>query len=107
MGESERPRASPAFEPRFEGVLELMRRLRQSEGCPWHSEHTPRSILRYLIEEDLEVRHAILVGDDHGAMDELGDLLRHVAFQIVIAEEESLCDLDAVAGGLIAKIVRR
>src|SRR5688500_11646640 len=107
MSESEEPRAFPGFEPRFEGVLELLRRLRGPDGCPWDREQTPRSLLPYLLEEAHEVAHAVEAGDDHAATDELGDLLLHLAFQIVIAEEESRFDMGAVAGGLIAKMVRR
>ncbi|HEY7472867.1 MAG TPA: nucleoside triphosphate pyrophosphohydrolase [Gemmatimonadota bacterium] len=106
----EGPRRSPqsaVFEPRFEGVLELLRRLRAPGGCPWDREQTPRSLLPYLLEEAHEVAHAVEAGDDDAATDELGDLLLHLAFQIVIAEEEGRFDLPAVAGALIAKMVRR
>jgi tetrapyrrole methylase family protein/MazG family protein len=96
-----------AFEARFEGVLELLRRLRSPDGCPWDREQTPRSLLPYLIEEAHEVAHAIEAGDDESILDELGDLLLHLAFQIVIAEEEGRFDMRRVAGGLIAKMVRR
>lgn len=107
MNESELPAGSPVFEPRFEGVLDLLRRLRGPEGCPWDREQTPRSLLPYLIEEAHEVAHAIEAGDDRAATDELGDLLLHLAFQIVIAEEDERFDMQAVAGGLIAKMIRR
>lgn len=107
MSESEPPDSFPDFEPRFEGVLELLRRLRGPDGCPWDREQTPRSLLPYLIEEAHEVAHAIEAGDVSAMSDELGDLLLHLAFQIVIAEEESRFDMEAVAGGLIAKMVRR
>ena len=96
-----------AFEARFEGVLELLRRLRAPDGCPWDREQTPRSLLPYLIEEAHEVAHAIEAGDNESIIDELGDLLLHLAFQIVIAEEEERFDMRRVAGGLIAKMVRR
>src|SRR5512134_837419 len=96
-----------AFEARFEGVLELLRRLRSADACPWDREQTPRSLLPYLIEEAHEVAHAIEAGDDESILDELGDLLLHLAFQIVIAEEEGRFDMRRVAGGLIAKMVRR
>jgi tetrapyrrole methylase family protein/MazG family protein len=95
------------FEASFEGVLELLRRLRAPGGCPWDREQTPRSLLPYLLEEAHEVAHAIEAGDDEAAADELGDLLLHLAFQIVIAEEEDRFDLPRVAGGLVRKMVRR
>lgn len=107
MSESGRSERPAGFEPRFEGVLKLLRRLRDPDGCPWDREQTPRSLLPYLIEEAHEVAHAVEAGDDVAAADELGDLLLHLAFQIVIAEEESRFDMQTVAGGLIAKMVRR
>lgn len=107
MDEPDRPAGPGGFEPRFEGVLALLRRLRAPDGCPWDREQTPRSLLPYLIEEAHEVAHALEAGDDPAAVDELGDLLLHLAFQIVIAEEAGRFDLQAVAGGLIAKMVRR
>lgn len=107
MEEPDRAAGPAGFEPRFEGVLELLRRLRAPDGCPWDREQTPRSLLPYLIEEAHEVAHALEAGDDRAAVDELGDLLLHLAFQIVIAEEEGRFDARAVAGGLIAKMVRR
>jgi MazG family protein len=107
MEDTHRGQGKAGFEARFEGVLELLRRLRAPDGCPWDREQTPRSLLPYLIEEAHEAAHAIEAGDDEAAADELGDLLLHLAFQIVIAEEEGRFDLNAVAGGLIDKMVRR
>ena len=106
----EMPREHPetaGFGTTFEGVLELLRRLRAPDGCPWDRDQTPRSLLPYLLEEAHEVAHAVEAGDDEATTDELGDLLLHLAFQIVIAEEEGRFDLSRVAGGLIAKMVRR
>ena len=97
----------PDFPPTFRGVLELLHRLRAPGGCPWDREQTPRSLLPYLIEEAHEAAVAIESGDDDAAVDELGDLLLHLAFQIAIAEEEERFGLDDVAGSTIAKMVRR
>ncbi len=93
--------------PTFRGVLDLLRRLRAPDGCPWDREQTPRTLLPYLLEEAHEAAAAIESGDDQAAADELGDLLLHLAFQIVIAEEEGRFGLEDVAGSLIAKMVRR
>lgn len=106
----EHPDSTPrtaGFEASFEGVVELLRRLRAPDGCPWDREQTPRSLLPYLVEEAHEAAHAIEAGDDEAAIDELGDLLLHLAFQVVIAEEEGRFDLARVAGGLVRKMVRR
>ena len=95
------------FPPSFSGVLDLLRRLRRPDGCPWDREQTPRTLLPHLIEEAHEAAVAIETGQTDAIVDELGDLLLHIAFQIVIAEEAGDFDLADVAGGLIAKMVRR
>lgn len=91
----------------FRGVLGLLRRLRGPDGCPWDREQTPRSLLPYLLEEAHEAAEAIEAGEDGETIDELGDLLLHLAFQIEIADEEGRFDLGDVAGNLIAKMIRR
>lgn len=92
----------------FTGVLALLRRLRDPErGCPWDIEQTPRTLVPHLIEEAHEAAEAIESGDREAIIDELGDLLLHLAFQIVIAEEEGSFDLTDVAAKIVDKMVRR
>ncbi|HUP18874.1 MAG TPA: nucleoside triphosphate pyrophosphohydrolase [Gemmatimonadota bacterium] len=109
MPDAPRPADSSAteFPPTFQGVLALLRRLRGPGGCPWDAEQTPRSLLPYLLEEAHEAAAAIEAGDDRDTVDELGDLLLHLAFQIAIAEEEERFALADVAGRIIDKMVRR
>lgn len=98
---------SGEFPPTFRGVLALLHRLRGPDGCPWDREQTPRSLLPYLLEEAHEAAEAIETGEDADTVDELGDLLLHLAFQISIAEEEGRFGLADVAGGIVDKMVRR
>lgn len=107
MDRADGTKETAGFEASFEGVVDLLRRLRAPDGCPWDREQTPRSLLPYLIEEAHEAAHAIEADDDAAMIDELGDLLLHLAFQIVIAEEAERFDLTQIAGGLIQKMVRR
>ena len=95
------------FPPTFRGVIALLRRLRGPDGCPWDREQTPRSLLPHLLEEAHEATEAIEAGEDAETVDELGDLLLHLAFQIEIADEEGRFDLTDVAGTLIDKMIRR
>ncbi len=97
----------PAFAPTFRGVLALLARLRGPDGCPWDRDQTPRSLVPHLIEEAHEVAAALEAGDDRATIDELGDLLLHLAFQIEIATEEGRFGLEDVAGRLIDKMIRR
>jgi len=95
------------YPPTFGGVLALLRQLRGPDGCPWDRDQTPRSLIPYLLEEAHEAAHAIEAGEREATIDELGDLLLHLAFQIVIAEETDDFDLADVAGTIIAKMIRR
>lgn len=65
--------------------MELVRDLRKR--CPWDAAQTPETLRPYLVEEVLELDHAIGEGDDTALRDELGDVLLHLAFQIVLGEE--------------------
>jgi MazG family protein len=55
----------------------------------------------------MELDQAIRQGDPIALRDELGDLLLHLAFQIVIAEERSQFNAEAVTRGLEQKMRRR
>ena len=98
----------PDYSADFFGVLAILRRLRDPErGCPWDIEQTPRTLVPHLIEEAHEAADAIESGERGAIIDELGDLMLHLAFQIVIAEEDNSFDLANVAGNIIDKMVRR
>ncbi|MBI2536407.1 MAG: hypothetical protein HYW06_05470 [Gemmatimonadetes bacterium] len=60
----------------------LVRDLRKR--CPWDGAQTPETLRPYLVEEVLELDHALGQGDPGAIRDELGDLLLHLAFQIVL-----------------------
>ena len=86
-------------------ALALVRELRAR--CPWDQAQTPQTLRPYLVEEVLELDQAIRGDDPVELRDELGDLLLHLAFQIVIAEERHQFDAEAVTQGLEQKMWRR
>ena len=86
-------------------ALGLVRELRQR--CPWDRAQTPQTLRPYLVEEALELDHAIQTDDPEAMRDELGDLLLHLAFQIVIAEERSQFNAEVVTRTLEEKMWRR
>lgn len=96
-------------EPAVDEFVAVMRRLRAE--CPWKREQTHRSLVRYLLEETYEAVDAIDAGEVSGdwshLAEELGDLLLQVVFHAVVAEERGDFDLDDVARGITAKMVRR
>lgn len=83
----------------------LVRTLRA--GCAWDRAQTPQTLRPYLVEEVLELDQAIRIGDPIALRDELGDLLLHLAFQIVIGEERSQFNAEAITRGLEQKMRRR
>ena len=86
-------------------ALALVRDLRAR--CPWDRAQTPETLRPYLVEEVLELDQALTDGDPAALRDELGDLLLHLAFQIVIGEERRQLDAEAVTRGLEEKMWRR
>lgn len=86
-------------------ALALVRDLRRR--CAWDGAQTAATLRPYLLEEVLELDQAIRRDDAVALRDELGDLLLHLAFQIVIAEERALFDAEAVTHALETKMWRR
>jgi MazG family protein len=77
------------------------------DGCPWDLQQDFASIAPYTLEEAYEVADAIARDDFEGLQDELGDLLLQVVFHARMAEERGLFGFDAVAAGIVAKLLRR
>ena len=86
-------------------LVAVMHRLRA--GCPWDAEQTHASLVRYLVEETLEVVEAIETGDDDHLSEELGDLLLQVVFHAEIAAETGRFDIEDVARRIADKLVAR
>jgi MazG family protein len=85
--------------------MAMVRDLRRR--CPWDRAQTRDSLRPYLVEEVLELDHALGEGEPTAIKDELSDLLLHLAFQLVIAEERREFSADEVAAGLEHKMRRR
>lgn len=91
----------------FKGLLDIMKRLRSPDGCPWDKEQSKESLKPYVIEEAYEVVEAIDGGDTNELKEELGDLLLQVVFLSQLAEEEGDFDINDVVAGISEKLVRR
>jgi MazG family protein len=75
--------------------------------CPWDRVQTRETLRPYLVEEVLELDHALGEGELGPIRSELSDLLLHLAFQLVIAEERNEFSPAEVADDLEAKMRRR
>ncbi len=91
----------------FEELVDVMKRLRAPEGCPWDREQTHDSLKPYMLEEAYEALEAIDLRDDDELCKELGDVLLQVVFHAQIADEEQRFSIDDVAGSIVEKLVRR
>ena len=86
-------------------VVELVRDLRKR--CSWDRVQTRATLRPYLVEEVLELDQALATGDAETIKSELGDVLLHMAFQIVLGEESGSFGAEDVTNAIIAKMKRR
>ena len=93
------------IENKFKELVDIVRKLRIE--CPWDREQTNDSIKAATIEEAFEVVESIDNKDYDELKKELGDLLLHVIFHSVIAEEENNFKLEEVIDSIKEKLIRR
>ncbi len=93
------------IESKFKELVDIVRKLRVE--CPWDREQTNDSIKAATIEEAYEVVESIDNKDYEELKKELGDLLLHVIFHSVIAEEENNFKLEEVINSIKEKLIRR
>ena len=91
----------------FEGLLALVERLRGPSGCPWDQEQARASMRRYVLEECYELVEAIDSENAERILDELGDVLFHLALQVQFGKELGEFTEEQVMGRQIEKLVRR
>src|SRR5438093_7628162 len=101
------PAPSGAEGERLLDLVKVMARLRGPDGCPWDREQTHQSLARHLLEETHETLEAIEAGDPDRLREELGDILLQVVFHAEMARQEGAFDIDDVAAGIVAKLIRR
>src|SRR3954464_6145469 len=95
----------------MERLVEVMRRLRAENGCPWDREQDLRSLRPYLIEEAYEVLDEMdrvsYGGPWRPLGEELGDLLFQIVFHAQLASELKEFDMGDVANAIADKLTSR
>ncbi|HEU4647765.1 MAG TPA: nucleoside triphosphate pyrophosphohydrolase [Gemmatimonadales bacterium] len=86
-------------------ALAMVRDLRVR--CAWDRVQTRETLRPYLVEEVLELDHALSEEDPARIRDELGDFLLHLAWQLVLGEERGEFTADDVALTMEQKMKRR
>lgn len=91
----------------FEDLVEIVRKLRAPDGCPWDREQTHKSLLPYLFEEANEVADTLIRKDSNHLREELGDLLLQILLHSQIESESGNYNISDVISDLAEKLVRR
>jgi nucleoside triphosphate diphosphatase len=95
------------IEPTLDSLVEIIRRLRAPDGCPWDRKQTFESLKVCMVEEVAEFLDAIDNKDHANLREELGDLLMNITFHTVLAEENGLFNMRDVLQEIIDKMIRR
>lgn len=90
----------------FDRLVEIIKRLRGENGCPWDREQTLESLKPCLREEVAELLEA-MEGDVEEHKSELGDVLMNLVFQADICEEQGKFNIEDVAYEINEKLIRR
>jgi MazG family protein len=93
------------IENKFVELIDIVKKLRAE--CPWDREQTNDSIKAATIEEAYEVVESIENKDYTELKNELGDLLFHIVFHSVMAEEINEFKLEEVIDSIKKKLIRR
>ena len=91
----------------FDEFIEIIRRLRAPDGCPWDKEQTFKTLTPHIIEEAYEVVHAIQEDSYEDLKEELGDMLLHVVMLSNMAEEENIFSITDVIAHVSEKMINR
>jgi MazG family protein len=94
----------PAETAHFSDLLDLVRRLRAPDGCPWDREQTPAGMRSHFLEECYELVDAVNSGRPEAILEELGDVLFIVVFLSVIYEEQEAFPVADMIAANVAKM---
>ncbi|MBU0485860.1 MAG: nucleoside triphosphate pyrophosphohydrolase [Proteobacteria bacterium] len=88
-------------------LIEIIKKLRGSDGCPWDQKQTIESFKPYLLEETHELIEAIDLNDIQNIKEEMGDLFFQILFLgNLYAEKGDFTVADALES-ISVKMVRR
>ncbi len=91
----------------FAELVDIVKRLKAPDGCPWDREQTNASLLPYFLEEAYEVIESVDNENWQELKEELGDILLHAVFQAAIAEENGHFNIEDSLKNVNEKLVRR
>ena len=91
----------------MDSLVDVLKRLRGENGCPWDREQTHMSLRNTMIEEAYEAVDAIERDDTDALCEELGDVLLQIVFHAQIETEASDFTIRDVTTGIVKKLMYR
>ncbi|OQY00487.1 MAG: nucleoside triphosphate pyrophosphohydrolase [Desulfobacteraceae bacterium 4572_130] len=88
-------------------LLQIIKKLRSKNGCPWDKKQTPETIWKCLVEEVYELLDAICHGNPAHICEETGDVLFQLLFIIELYSEKGYFDIDQLITKSSEKMIRR
>ncbi|MGM9804615.1 MAG: nucleoside triphosphate pyrophosphohydrolase [Muribaculaceae bacterium] len=99
------PNDNQATAQAFSQLLDVLLILRKQ--CPWDAKQTNESLRPNTIEETMELCHALITNNVTDIKKELGDVLLHILFYSIIADEKGQFDFADVCNALREKLIFR
>jgi MazG family protein len=96
-----------AIEYEFLELVNIVKKLRGNDGCPWDKKQTISSLTKYLQEEFNELLQAIENNDPDNICEEAGDLLFLIVMIAEIKAESKIFELTDVIQSINKKLIRR
>ncbi len=88
-------------------LLEIIRKLRSKNGCPWDKKQTPETMWKCLAEEVYELLDAIEQDSPEDICDEMGDVLFQLVFIGELYREKQYFDFEKIISKSAEKMIRR
>ena len=88
-------------------LLQIIKKLRSENGCPWDKKQTPETIWKCLAEEVYELLDAISYGSPAHICEETGDVLFQLLFIAELYSEKGYFDIDQLITKSSEKMIRR
>ena len=99
--------ADETYSGTYEGVEQILERLLGPDGCPWDKKQTRETLAGMFLEECYEFIEAVEEGNADKMVEELGDVLFHVMFQLKLGEDNGEFTREDVLDALVDKLLRR
>lgn len=91
----------------FGDLLEVIRRLRDPDGCPWDRAQTHLSIRGNAVEEAYELVEALELNDIGKMIEESGDVMLQALFHSTIAEDNGEFSTNDMVSAISRKLIER